>query len=116
MKAWKEKLNRDHRGTPGTFKELEQRAAMLAYAKNPSETLDYVKKHLSLRFDHRQRGSRAAAPSETYPSELDNGLIASATLLEEALKKVNNGREQLTHAFTPHAYAWIVQQGGLSTR
>ena len=74
-------------GYSARVKEIINRQVLLEYELNPSQTLEYIKKELHLRFDHR----KASAEREVkYPTVLAPELIDTAHLMGKALKQYQN--------------------------
>jgi len=74
-------------GYTARVKEIINRQALLAYEQNPTRTLEYIKKELHLRFDHRKSSAEREAK---YPTVLDEKHIHTALMMEKALKRYQN--------------------------
>ncbi len=64
--------------------ELRHRQALLSYGENPKASLDYLRRHLSLSFSHRQQKLNA---KPNFPSQLDAKLMSWQAYLDEALRR-----------------------------
>src|SRR5262245_62140888 len=67
--------------------EIQTRAALLSYEKNPKKTLEYLRTHLGLYFDH-QKETVGAVPN--LPVALDQNLISRAALRQSSLARWGN--------------------------
>jgi hypothetical protein len=81
--------------------EIERRQILLRYSATPKRTLDYLRKHFHLRFQHQQqrRGEKPA-----LPTTLDPLSISHDALYQRAMQNY----PALSH-FTPHAYEWLAK-------
>jgi len=79
LATWIERHGRGQRVT-----EIENRQALLSYAKDPAATFRFLKDRMKLRFDH-QRSVKGQKPD--LPTRLDPSAISIKTLSERALKR-----------------------------
>ncbi|MBU51149.1 MAG: hypothetical protein CL920_20875 [Deltaproteobacteria bacterium] len=98
LKLWKKKHRWDSRR-----KEIEHRQALLAYSKNPQETLKYLRKKLYLRFYHRRR---VAGQKSTLPNAFDQKKISRATLMAKGLKRYSYN----LYPFESSALYWLAEK------
>jgi len=87
-----------HRQT-ARLTEIQTRHALLAYDKNPQQTLEYVRNRLGLRFDH-QKEVLGEIPD--LPAALDQKLIARETLKASSLARWGN-----LDNFEDGAFDWL---------
>jgi hypothetical protein len=80
--------------------EIEHRQALLAYARQPGATLDYLKSTLNLYFDHQQEIEGRA---ERYASRLDRKAISRDVLKRIALDRYSNSLD----GFRDRALRWL---------
>lgn len=95
LEAWIKR----HKYTPRVH-EIQNRQALLTYAKNPDKSLDFIRQQLNLTFDH-QRELLDRKPN--LPTSLDQKLISRAALLKEAY-----ARHQNLKGFEAAALDWLV--------
>lgn len=88
-------------GRSAQTKEIENRQALLTYARDPAATLRYVQHELGLRFDH-QRVVSGTPPD--LPTRLDPAVISLQTLSQRALQQ----RPGSVEGFTKAAYDFVV--------
>ena len=81
-RPWLERFGQTPRLT-----EIQTRFALLNYTRTPQETLDYLKRQLSLRFDQ-QKIVPGAAPN--LPTSLEPKLITRATLKDFSFRNWRN--------------------------
>lgn len=79
---WLERFGQTQRLT-----EVQTRAALLTYDRNPKRTLEFLRDKLGLRFDH-QRNIPGAVPQ--LPTTLDPSIISRATLKSHSLTRWTN--------------------------
>ena len=72
-----------HKSSP-RIREIQHRQALLMYAGDPGQSLDYLKRHLKLQFDH-QRAK--LEPESNLPVQLDPKLISRETLVQREFSK-----------------------------
>ncbi len=82
LRTWIERHGRTRR-----VEEIENRQALLSFAKTPGKTYDFLIRRLGLEFKH-ERKLPGARPD--LPTRLDNSLISTAALTRRALKKYSN--------------------------
>ncbi|HGY90421.1 MAG TPA: hypothetical protein ENK43_04545, partial [Planctomycetes bacterium] len=82
LRTWIERHGRTAR-----VEEIENRQALLSFAKDPSGTYDFLIRRLGLEFNH-ERKLPGARPD--LPTTLDNALVSTAALTQRALKKYGN--------------------------
>src|SRR5262245_43924067 len=87
---------------PPTYTEIQLRHALLTYDKNPKQTLDFLRSHLGLHFDHQKETVDAAV---LLPTSLDQNLISRATLRDSSL----HGWSNLDN-FEDASFDWLVGQ------
>ncbi|MBM3999155.1 MAG: hypothetical protein FJ297_06365 [Planctomycetes bacterium] len=90
----------ERHGETARVKEIRHRQALLTYDQAPRETLDYLKRVLSLTFDH-QRAVRDRPPD--LPSALDPNLITRDAYSERA----RQGQPNL-QGFEDSALEWLM--------
>jgi hypothetical protein len=83
LKAWIARYDR----TPRVL-EIENRQALLRYATQPRQSLDFLIRRLGLQYNH-QKDSQAAQLAG-LPTRLDPALIRSDTLTRRALERTPN--------------------------
>ena len=96
-KPWFERFNATAR-----FKEIQHRYALLTYDKDPKKSLDYLKSHLGMRFDHQKE---TVATTTDLVSALDQKLIARATLKAQTF-----GRSDHLNNFEDAALDWVAAE------
>lgn len=74
---------RQHGKTSGVI-EIQHRQALLTYDRDPQNSLDYLRQHLSLRFDHQRDVVQRAAE---LPTALDPKLLSRERLLQQAFEQ-----------------------------
>lgn len=74
-------------GVTDRVREIENRQALLRYAKAPKTTLPFLRDRLALHLDH-QRQVPGGKP--TYPSSLDAAALSYEALLQEAFRRSPN--------------------------
>lgn len=82
LKPWYERFRRTPRLT-----EIETRQALLTYDKNPKKSLEYLRSHLNLNFNH-TRPIADRAPE--LPTSLDQAIISRAKLFAVSMAQSNN--------------------------
>jgi len=90
LKEWEEASSDSN----GRRDMLKNRAALLAYDKNPAGTLKWLQEKLALDFNHQRRTEEARAD---LPSTLDPALISFAAFEQKALEG-NESLENVTDA------------------
>lgn len=77
---------------------LENRDALLAYDKDPKRTLEYLREHLGLRFDHVQevQGRAPNLPAALDPARVSRAVFQQAALTDDGLNGVS---EEMLEAF-----------------
>lgn len=88
-----------HQVTP-RVREIQHRQALLTYAANPQQALEYLRQQLNLHFSH-QRERLDAKPN--LPTQLDPQLIRRETLTERAMRQYQN-----LQGFEDSALDWLV--------
>ena len=88
-----------HKYTP-RVREIQNRQALLTYAKDPEKSLEFIRQRLKLTFDH-QRELLDRKPN--LPTSLDQKLISRETLMKEAF-----ARHQNLKGFEAAALDWLV--------
>jgi len=81
-------------------REIQNRQAILTYAKNPDKSLEFIRQRLNLTFDH-QRELLDRKPN--LPTSLDQKLISREALMKEAF-----ARHQNLKGFEAAALDWLV--------
>ncbi|MGI9516927.1 MAG: hypothetical protein ACR2NP_07785, partial [Pirellulaceae bacterium] len=84
LKVWESRLGRS-----GRIQQIEHRQSLLTYGVTPQRTLDYLRRHLGLRFNH-QRRRPSAEPG--LPTELDQSLISYDRLNRRAMSRNHTSR------------------------
>jgi hypothetical protein len=79
LKAWIARYDR----TPRVL-EIENRQALLRYATQPRQSLDFIIRRLGLQYNHQKDAQ--AAQLAGLPTRLDPGLISPDTLIRQALE------------------------------
>ncbi len=74
---------RKRHGEGGRFREIETRQMLLSFESQPKKTLDYLKRNLSLNFNHQRDRLN---PEVNHPTQLDLKLLDTERLLSAALK------------------------------
>lgn len=82
--------------------EIQLRQALLTYEKNPQQSLETIRRHLNLEFNH-QRENLGEKPN--FPSELDPRLLTRERLMQEAFNRHSN-----LDGFEASALDWLVTQ------
>ncbi len=95
LEAWIKR----HKYTP-RVREVQNRQALLTYAKNPDKSLEFIRQRLNLTFDH-QRELLDRKPN--LPTSLNQKQISSETLMKEAF-----ARHQNLKGFEAAALDWLV--------
>ena len=72
------------------MREIENRAALLQFDKNPNKTFDYLKERLGLQFNH---SKKIEGRKPTFPTKIDPKLISYETYLGIFLTKRKNLQE-----------------------
>lgn len=85
FKPWYDRFNQT-----ASLTQIQTRHALLTFEKNPQASLDYLKRHLGLTFNH-QKIVQGGSPN--LPTTLDPNLIARATLTEKALEAWRRGHD-----------------------
>ena len=85
LKTWIKRYGRTQR-----VREIENRAALLQFDKNPDKTFDYLKERLGLQFNH---SKKIEGRKPTFPTKIDPKLISYETYLGIFLKKRKNLQE-----------------------
>ena len=80
--------------------EIQLRQALLTYEKNPQQSLETIRRHMNLEFNH-QRENLGEKPN--LPSELDEQLIVRERLAQDALTRFAN-----LDGFEDSALDWLV--------
>jgi hypothetical protein len=96
LKVWIERHNR----TP-LVQEIENRQALLRYAKSPKESLAFLRDRLGLSFGH-QREVLGQKPQ--LPTSLDEKLISRETLTRRALQL----HPESLDGFQNSAFEWLI--------
>ncbi len=81
-------------------REIQNRQALLTYAKDPDKSLEFIRQHLNLTFDH-QRELLDRKPN--LPTSLDQKQISRETLTKEAFSRYQNLK-----GFEDAAHDWLV--------
>lgn len=97
LKPWTERFGR----TPRLI-AIEARQALLTYDKNPKKSLDYLRNHLNLRFDH---AKQITDRPPDLPTSLDQNQISRARLLADSLARSNN-----LDNFENSAFDWLANE------
>jgi hypothetical protein len=97
IKPWVERFGRTPRLT-----EIETRQALLTYDRDSKKTLDYLRNHLNLRFDH---AKQITDRPPDLPTALDQNLIARSKLLADSLNRGNN-----LDNFENSAFDWLAAE------
>jgi hypothetical protein len=82
------------------IREIQHRQALLMYAADPDQSLDYLKRHLKLQFAH-QRAK--LEPESNLPVQLDPKLISRESLVQREL----SARPTL-NGFDDSALQWLI--------
>jgi hypothetical protein len=85
LKTWIKRYGRTQR-----VQEIENRAALLQFDKNPNKTFDYLKERLGLQFNH---SKKIEGRKPTFPTKIDPKLISYETYLGIFLKNRKNLQE-----------------------
>lgn len=86
MKPWKKRS-----GETNLYRQIQNRQMMLIYPQTPEVSLNYIRKELSLNFNHQRQIPQA---QRNLKSSLDQSLIDHEVLLQKALSR--NGLEHLS--------------------
>jgi hypothetical protein len=81
--------------------EMENRQALLRYAKDPAKALDYITRHLNLQFNDQPA---TAARQQQLPTALDPNAISRTTLTQRAF----NDNSQTLAGFESPALDWLI--------
>ncbi|MEE3369902.1 MAG: hypothetical protein VX346_11210, partial [Planctomycetota bacterium] len=81
--------------------EIQNRQALLTYAQNPAESLEQIRRHLNIRFNH-QRETVGQKPN--LSTQLDPARISREQLTQRALARHRN-----LAGFEPTALDWLVR-------
>ena len=95
LEAWIKR----YKHTP-RVREIQNRQALLTYAKDPAKSLEFIRQRLNLTFDH-QRELLDRKPN--LPTSLDQKLISRETLAKEAFARYQNLK-----GFQDAAHDWLV--------
>ena len=95
LAAWIKRHNYTQR-----VREVQNRQALLTYAKTPQKSLEHIRQQLNLHFNH-QRVVVGQKPN--LPTELDGALIGRQKLTAHAL-----ARHQNLNGFEDAALDWLV--------
>ncbi len=82
LKPWVKRFGKTER-----VEVIRNRQALLNFDKDPEGTYRYLQSALKLRFDHQREIPQA---QRDLPSQLDQKLVASSTLLKQALSRSKN--------------------------
>lgn len=82
--------------------EIQLRQALLTYERNPQQSLEFIRQHLHLEFNH-QREVLGEKPN--LPSQVDERLISRQRLMELAISRFSN-----LDGFEDAALDWLVGQ------
>ncbi len=74
-------------GETQLVQEIRHRQALLNYDQTPDDTLEYLRRHLNLRFDHQRQ---IPAAQRGLPTRLDQNLISFAALYRRATSQHRN--------------------------
>jgi len=74
-------------GETSRVREIRNRAALLEYEKNPSKSMEYLRKQLGLRFNH-SRVIEGRKP--THPTNLDPKHVSYDSYYQEAIRSYKN--------------------------
>jgi hypothetical protein len=96
LKQWIERHNETAR-----VQEIQNRQALLTYAKDPKAALDHIIRRLGLHFNH-QKEQLDAKPN--LPTALDPKAISRETLTKRALSQ-----NALTNGFEALTFDWLVK-------
>lgn len=98
LTAWNKRY-----GETSLFQEIRNRRTLLAYDKEPKETLEYLRYHLGLSFDHERvvEGSQ-----DKYPTKLDQKLVSRAEVKRIGMDYSNAAD---LAGFTDAALEWLVE-------
>ena len=88
-----------HKSSP-RIREIQHRQALLMYAGDPGQSLDYLKRHLKLQFAH-QRAK--LEPESNLPVQLDPKLISRETLVQREFSK-----PPTLNGFQDSALEWLI--------
>ena len=80
--------------------EIQYRQALLTYERNPQKTLDFIRDHLGLTFNH-QKDVPNSEPD--LPETLDQNLIARERLLQQAYVDHTN-----LSGVTTQSFPWLI--------
>jgi hypothetical protein len=80
--------------------EIQLRQALLTYERNPEQSLEFIRRHLHLEFNH-QRENVGEVPN--LPSELDPRLISREQLVQSTISRFAN-----LDGFEDAALDWLV--------
>ena len=82
------------------IREIQHRQALLTYAKTPDQTLDYLRRHLQLRFSHQREQLEAKS---NLPMKLDPQRISRPALIaREAAGRTN------LQGYEDAAFQWLI--------
>lgn len=96
LESWKERF-----GETVRFREMRMRQALLSYGRDPSATLEYLRRELGLSFLH-QRDSESQT---RLPSTLDASMLARNAWILQAL-----GGSNQTRRCSPAAFRWLARR------
>ena len=97
------------RGKNARNKEIANRQALLRYESDPGKSLDYIKKELGVRFEHRKE--TLGGEKTDLPTRLNPNLISRETLKKKAFKNSEN-----LSGFEDSALDWLIGEGLDETR
>lgn len=97
LKPWIERHGENHRVIM-----IRNRQALLMYSDNPKKSLEYIRRHLGLNFNH-QRNVVGKKPA--LPSVMDQALISRQRLKQLAFRNSSN-----TSGFENRALFWLASE------
>jgi len=98
LETWIER----HKRT-GRVREIQNRQALLRYGDAPSESLEYLRHELGLRFSHQRE---VTGQKSSLPTALDESLISRETLTKRALDRQRY--RETVRGFEDSALDWLI--------
>jgi hypothetical protein len=97
-KPWYQRFNQT-----GRLTEIQTRHAILSYEKNPQESLNYIRDHLGLSFEH-QRVVQGGVVN--LPTRLDSNMISRETLAKHSWARWTQGSDN----YEDSALDWVLNE------
>jgi hypothetical protein len=93
LKAWRTRMN----GTSSRHQLIARRNRLLRYRKDPAGTLEFIRRDLSVQFNHSRRPVTRRGPGRAVGnSSLDQKLIAPELRIDRLLKRDTRGLGRFT--------------------